>query len=194
MAVITATMFGGESGPGLQDHNIPSLHAHSIPAVLKSKSAAHQCSSEIHSHECMQFNVHACTHTCAYAQALPSVSMHTGPCLPSSPLLTSPHLSPPPPQGSKMPASPTGAWESPKKWTNTFCFVLFFKTGFLCVALLPALELALVELTEIPLPLPPKCHYHPAGPRLLNKDIPNVPGADSSIRSKNQAPRRSSDC
>ena len=42
-----------------------------------------------------------------------------------------------------------------------FAFILFFKTGFLCVAL-AVLELALVdeaglELTEIHLPLPPDC-------------------------------------
>ena len=43
-----------------------------------------------------------------------------------------------------------------------FCFVLFFKMGFLCVALELVLELALIdqaglELTEILLLLPPEC-------------------------------------
>ena len=41
-------------------------------------------------------------------------------------------------------------------------FFLFFETGFLCVALEPVLELAIVdqaglELREIHLPLPPEC-------------------------------------
>ena len=41
------------------------------------------------------------------------------------------------------------------------CFVLFFKTGFLCITALAVLELAFVdqahlELTEIHRPLPPK--------------------------------------
>ena len=31
---------------------------------------------------------------------------------------------------------------------NFFCFVFFFETGFLCVALDPVLELALIDLTE----------------------------------------------
>ena len=47
-------------------------------------------------------------------------------------------------------------------WLFLFCFVLFFETGFLRVTALAVLELALVDqaglrLTEICLPLPPKC-------------------------------------
>ena len=43
---------------------------------------------------------------------------------------------------------------------NFFCFVLFFPTGFLCVALEPVLELALVDQAGLELtglPLPPEC-------------------------------------
>ncbi|KAM7331857.1 hypothetical protein ACRRTK_008565 [Alexandromys fortis] len=49
------------------------------------------------------------------------------------------------------------------KCVSIHCLVCFFETGFLCVALEPVLELALVleqsglEFTEISLPLTSKC-------------------------------------